>query len=122
MEHIVVDRPHNDLLQQAIAAGAVGLAAYLWLWYTVVRTTWRTARARAHGDHGLRRGDDRKSTLVDPRLLAAGLLGGFVAYLAQLQLSFSYVSVAPLFWLLVGLVAALRPRVAWGDSRTFSRG
>jgi O-antigen ligase len=121
MRHVIVDRPHNDLLQQAIAAGLVGLAAYLWLWYTVLRVAWRTARARAHGDHGLRRGDDRRSTLVDPQVIGAGLLGGFVAYLAQLQLSFSYVSVAPLFWVLVGAVAALRPRVAWSDSQAFPR-
>jgi O-antigen ligase len=116
MQHIVVDRPHNDLLQQAIAAGLLGLAAYLWLWYAVLRTAWKTARARAYGDHGLRRGDDRRSSLVDPSIVAAGLLGGFAAYFAQLQLSFSYVSVAPLFWILLGAVAALRPRVVWGGS------
>lgn len=116
MEQIVVDRPHNDLLQQAIAAGLVGLAAYLWLWWAVLRTTWQTARARVHGDHGLRRGDDRRSSLVDPAVIGPGLLGGFAAYFAQLQLSFSYVSVAPLFWVLVGAAAALRPRVASGGS------
>ena len=116
MEHIVVDRPHNDLLQQAIAAGLLGLAAYLWFWYTVFRTTWKTARARVYGDHGLRRGDDTRSSLVDPCVIGAGLVGGFAAYFAQLQLSFSYVSVAPLFWVLLGAVAALRPRVVWGGS------
>lgn len=116
MEHIIVDRPHNDLLQQAIAAGLVGLAAYVWLWFAVLRTAWQTARARVYGDHGLRRGDDRRSSLVDPSVIGPGLLGGFAAYLAQLQLSFSYVSVAPLFWVLLGAAAALRPRVAWGGS------
>ena len=114
MQHIVVDRPHNDVLQQAISAGFVGLAAYLWFWCTVFYTAWKTARARAHGDHGLRRGDDRRSPLVDPAVIGPGLAGGFVAYFAQLQLSFSYVSVAPLFWVLVGAIAALRPRVVWG--------
>ncbi|HLW48969.1 MAG TPA: O-antigen ligase family protein [bacterium] len=116
MQRIVVDRPHNDLLQQAIATGLVGLAAYVWLSWTILGIAWRTARARVHGDHGLRRGDDRHSPLVDPAIIGAGLFGGFVAYFAQLQLSFSYVSVAPLFWVLVGAVAALRPRVAWGTS------
>jgi O-antigen ligase len=115
MQHIIVDRPHNDLLQQAIAAGLLGLAAYLWFWYSVLRTAWKTARARAYGDHGLRRGDDRRSPLVDPSVIGPGLLGGFAAYFAQLQLSFGYVSVAPLFWVLLGAVAALRPRVAWGS-------
>ena len=116
MQHIIVDRPHNDLLQQAIAAGLLGLAAYLWFWSTVLRTAWQTARARGYGDHGLRRGDDTRSPLVDPRVIGPGLVGGFAAYFAQLQLSFSYVSVAPVFWVLLGVVAALRPRVVLGGS------
>ena len=122
MQHVIVDRPHNDLLQQAIAAGLLGLAAYLWLWSAVLSTAWKTARARAHGDHGLRRGDDRPSLLVDPSVIGPGLAGGLAAYFAQLQLSFSYVSVAPLFWVLVGAVAALRPRVAWGGSPDMADG
>ena len=120
MQHITVDRPHNDLLQQAIAAGLLGLAAYLCFWYAVLRTAWKTARARAYGDHGLRRGDDQRSLLVDPSVIGPGLVGGFAAYFAQLQLSFSYVSVAPLFWVLLGAVAAFRPRVAWDGSPEFA--
>jgi putative inorganic carbon (HCO3(-)) transporter len=121
MQHIIVDRPHNDVLQQAIATGVVGLAAYLWLSWTVLSVAWRTARARVYGAHGLRRGDDRQSSLVDPAVIGAGLFGGFVAYFAQLQLSFSYVSVAPLFWVLVGAVAGLRPRVAWSGAPSGAR-
>jgi putative inorganic carbon (HCO3(-)) transporter len=121
MQQILVDRPHNDLLQQAIATGAVGLVAYLWLIWTVLTVAWRTARARVYGDRGLRRGDDRQSSLVDPAVVGAGLFGAFVAYFAQLQLSFSYVSVAPLFWVLVGAVAALRPRVAWSGAPSGGR-
>ena len=122
MEHIVVDRPHNDLLQQAISAGLAGLAAYLWFWLAVFWTGWRTARASVRGDHGLRRGDDRRSILVDPAVIGPGLLGGFAAYFAQLQLSFSYVSVAPVFWVLLGALAALRPRVVWGGSPELAGG
>jgi putative inorganic carbon (HCO3(-)) transporter len=121
MQHIVVDRPHNDLLQQAIAAGILGLGAYVWLCWNVLAVAWRTARGRVYGDHGLRRGDDRLSLLVDPAIIGAGLFGGFVAYFAQLQLSFSYVSVAPLFWVLVGVVAGLRPRVAWTGAPSTGR-
>ena len=112
MPRDIAERPHNDLLEQAVATGLIGLAAYVWLLNVVLRTAWRTARARTHGDHGLRRGDDTKSPIVDPRIVAAGLLGGFVAYLGQLQVSPSYAGVVALFWVLVGAVAALRPRVA----------
>ncbi len=92
MMHIVVDRPHNDLLQQAVAAGFVGLAAYGWVWMALFRTAWRMGRT------GQREG---------VACTAAGLLGGFAAYFVQLQFSFSYVSVAPVFWSLVGLLLAL---------------
>lgn len=87
---IEVDRPHNDLLQQAVSTGLLGLAAYVWLWGTVFRTGWQAARA----DPG-RAG------------LASGLLAGCAAYFVQLQFSFSYVSVAPVFWSLVGILLGL---------------
>ena len=92
MMTLTVDRPHNDLLQQAIATGLVGLAAYLWLWGALLRTAWRAARAG--GGPGT-------------AALAAGLLGGLAAYFAQLQLAFSYVSVAPVLWVLVGVLLVL---------------
>jgi len=99
---LIVDRPHNDLLQQAIAAGVVGLAAYLWLWAALARTAWRAAQTG--GAPGM-------------AALAAGLFGGFVAYFAQLQLSFSYVSVAPVFWVLVGVLLALDRDACTGRAR-----
>ncbi len=92
IERVYVDRPHNDLLQQAVATGFIGLAAYVWLWTVLFKTAWRTARTAGP---------------VAPAGLAAGLLGGLVAYFFQLQFSFSYVSVAPVFWCLVGLLLAL---------------
>lgn len=102
MINLIVDRPHNDLLQQAIAAGLIGLAAYVWLWTAILRTGWRTARA----------GGDAWT-----RALAAGLLGGLAAYFAQLQLAFSYVSVAPVLWVLVGVLLALDRGCAPGRLR-----
>jgi putative inorganic carbon (HCO3(-)) transporter len=93
MQTLVVDRPHNDLLQQALSSGLVGLGFYVWLWVTIFQTVVRTARAERIG--------------WTSAGLSAGLLGGIVAYFCQLQLSFSYVSVAPVFWSLVGLVLAL---------------
>ncbi len=93
MQSIYVDRPHNDLLQQAVAMGLAGLAAYLWLWATIFASAWRAARGAVHRDRTTG--------------LAAGLLGAFVAYFVQLQFSFSYVSVAPVFWSFVGLALVL---------------
>lgn len=92
IERVYVDRPHNDLLQQAVAAGLIGLAVYVWMWTALFRTAWKIARSgRAAPASGL----------------ASGLLGGFTAYIIQLQASFSFVSVAPVFWCLVGVLFAL---------------
>ncbi len=99
MMRIDVDRPHNDLLQQAVATGLLGLAAYLWMWCMLFRTGWRAAR----GSHG----GPRLEPAPWAEAVAAGLLGGAAGYFVQLQFSFSYVSVAPMFWTLVGTLLAL---------------
>ncbi len=106
-QRLVVDRPHNDLLQQAVATGLLGLAVYAWFWFTLFRTGWWFAR----GDHERAALRPAAAPGVPPGL-AAGLLGGFAAYFAQLQFSFSYVSVAPVFWALVGTLLALVRRPA----------
>lgn len=93
MQHVYVDRPHNDLMQQAVSTGLVGLAAYIWMWSALFKTAWRAARAAAPDTLAAR--------------LTGGLLGGFAAYAFQLQFSFSYVSVAPVFWSLVGLLLVI---------------
>lgn len=140
MQRLIVDRPHNDLLQQAVSAGLIGAAAYGWLWLAMLRTAWQAARPAAGapgpgpwsapGSKAGARPTVRTSYVAAPpwappggvrasgrgggpaegRLAAAvasGLLGGLAAYLAQLQFSFSFVSVAPVFWTLVGLLLAL---------------
>jgi O-antigen ligase len=121
MQHVIVDRPHNDLLQQAISTGLVGLAVYVWLWGALLWTAWRVARGSgATAASGSPAGP--AASVLAPRslrslamrkeeqmiaVLASGLLGGLVGYLVQLQFSFSYVSVAPVFWVLAGTLVAL---------------
>lgn len=97
MMRIEVDRPHSDLLQQAVSTGLLGLGAYVWLWCTLFRAGWQAARG------------DRGSASDAAGGIAAGLLGGIAGYFLQLQFSFSYVSVAPVFWSLAGVLLALAP-------------
>ncbi len=130
MQHLIIDRPHNDLLQQAVSTGLLGLAVYVWLWLTMLRTAWQVARRErrravvasasvtvlppsAGGVRSLSGGARSLSGgggLGEARFgaaLASGLVGGLAAYFAQLQFSFNYVSVAPVFWILVGALLAL---------------
>ena len=88
---LIVDRPHNDLLQQAVSTGFLGLAACVWLWVAIFRAGWRISCIERAEGSAMR--------------FSARLLGGAVAYFCQLQFSNSYISVAPVFWTLVGLLA-----------------
>lgn len=106
IERIYVDRPHNDLLQQAVATGLIGLAVYVWMWTALFHAAWKMARTGG--------------AAVPVSGLASGLLGGFTAYFIQLQASFSFVSVAPVFWCLVGLLVALERSVHRPEKLTAS--
>jgi len=86
LKPVIVDRAHNDLLQVTVAMGIPGALAYLLFWGTVIRAGWRLCRGTSGTD----------------RVLTAGWLSALVAYLIQLQFSFSLVAVAPVVWLMAG--------------------
>ncbi len=87
----VIDKAHNQLLDLAMSTGVVGVAGYLWAFAAMWRAGWR-----------------RMSTVpLTPALLVAGALAGTLGYLFQIEWQFSVVSVAPIYWCLVGLGAGL---------------
>ncbi len=88
----LLDRAHNDALQTVVTSGMISLVAYLWIVIMFIGLGIRklcTARSR------------RESWL------AAGLLGALLAYWIQLQFNFSHFSIAPLFWIFLGLESRL---------------
>ncbi len=86
-ENTIPDKAHSDFLQAAVGAGALGLAAYLWLMIALLGLGWRACRASG--------------------LVAAGLMGALAAYVIQVQMSFSIISVTPVFWVLAGLLLSM---------------
>jgi len=80
------DRAHNEFLEVAVAAGALGLAAYLWLLAALLVPAFR---ASAAGD-----------------LVAAGAVAGAVAFLLVLQVQPGYLGSSFVFWSLLGFGAA----------------
>jgi tetratricopeptide (TPR) repeat protein len=82
---VVPDRAHNAVLDMAAAAGLLGVAAYL---AVLGSAAWALARRSER----------------DPMTVA--LAGACVAYLVQLQFSFSVVDLDTLFWLFAGLMVA----------------
>ena len=88
------DSPHNELLQIAFSTGLLGLAAYLSIWLVVGALLWRMLRTAG--------------TLRRP---AAILIASLAAYFLWLQLAWNHVGPANVFWVLIGLVAALPQRL-----------
>jgi O-antigen ligase len=92
-----IDSPHNELLHVAFATGLIGLGAYLWVW-AVIATSLRSMLRSPEGM---------------PRLDVA-LIASLAAYLVWLQLAWSHIGPAHIFWIFAGVAVALRPS---GDHR-----
>ncbi len=87
----IIDKAHNQILDLAMSIGVIGVAGYLWTFGGMWRAGWR-----------------RMTSLPPHRaLLVAGALAGALGYLLQIETHFSVVSVAPVYWCLVGIGAGL---------------
>jgi O-antigen ligase len=85
-----IDKAHSDTLDTAMSIGLLGLAAYWWLILTSVRRGWAAFRSsRPH------------------RLVALAAVVGVLAFWFDLQFGFSIVSVAPVYWSVMGVAAGL---------------
>lgn len=92
---VFIDIAHNDLLQVSVNMGLLGLAAYLWIWATVLWTLHRAARPSPPAEPG------GSTALFGTE--AAGLLAGLVAYFLWLQFLWSHVGDTNVFWVLAGI-------------------
>ncbi|MBK8987197.1 MAG: O-antigen ligase family protein [Chloroflexi bacterium] len=94
---------HNHLLQAALDLGIPGLVAYLALWLGSGAMLWRAWRAVAG-----------QPTAVWSRALVIGLAGSLAAHFVYGMLDAVALGAKPgfIFWLLLGLVAALHRQIA----------
>jgi len=88
----LLDRAHNDALQTAVTDGMISLVAYLWIFILLIGSGIKRLRAAEPMREGW---------------LAVGLLGALLAYWIQLQFNFSHFSIAPLFWIFLGIESRL---------------
>ena len=88
---VLIDVAHNDVLQVAVNMGLLGLAAYLWIWVTVIRAARGAARASA----------------PPVGAEAAGILAGLIAYAVWLQFLWSHIGDANVFWVVAGVAVSL---------------
>lgn len=95
MEGAVVDKAHNEFLQVAATTGLLGLAAYIWVFVSYFRHSYRSGGWE---------------------LLA--LSGGVLAYILQLQTAFTTIATGVTFWAILGVsVAVMRLRNNSKDDR-----
>lgn len=87
---VTIDKAHNDTLDLAMSVGVLGVLAFWSVLGLSLRRGWRTACARG-----------------PQALLASALTAGIAAYWFDLQFQFSVVSVAPVFWSTLGILAGL---------------
>ena len=74
---ILFDDPHEETLGIAAKQGIIGLLAYLWILFAFVRAFWKGRRLPG----------------------AVALFGGWIGYQVSMQVDFSYIPTAVLFWL-----------------------
>ena len=86
----IIDTAHNEILHIAYSTGLAGLATYLWVWATVVRALVRSLNTARTGIR-----------------VEAGLIAGLAAYFVWLQLAWSHIGVANVFWALAGAAVAM---------------
>ena len=79
-----IDKAHNELLQVAATTGLLGLGAYLWIFVSYFRGTYR-------------RGG----------WVLLALSGGVLAYILELQTGFTTIANGVTFWAILGVSVAV---------------
>ncbi len=95
---LVIDKAHNDTMDLAMSAGALGVAAFWWVLLRTAKRAWE----------GIRGGGPLQIPTI-------GLLAAAAGYWVDVQWHFSTVSVAPVFWSALGAAAGLTARTVRGE-------
>lgn len=86
---VIADRPHNQILYLAFAAGPLAVLIFIWMVLVFARAVLRILK-------------DRAEKSGEETLLLIGLVASVFAYLVQEEFSFSVPAVTPIFWLILG--------------------
>lgn len=85
-----IDKAHNDTLDMAMSIGVLGVAAFVWVVVSTLRNATSGWGARSPA-----------------RVAAASCVAAMAGYWVDVQWHFSVVSVAPVFWSVLGATSGL---------------
>ncbi|WP_423799533.1 O-antigen ligase family protein [Neobacillus sp. SAB-20_R2A] len=88
---IKVDKAHNEYLQMAVTLGVPALCVYFLLLFVILRKAFQATR--------LIRGNEK--------IMLYGLISTIIGYLAQAFFNISVVTVAPIYWSILGITYGL---------------
>jgi putative inorganic carbon (HCO3(-)) transporter len=97
-ENIVVDKAHNEYLQIAVTMGVPALLAYLALAGIILWSGWQICLGAA-GTNAT------TNPLISDRrgLMQAGFMAVVIGYMVQAFFNINIVSVAPFYWMILGM-------------------
>lgn len=88
-ENIIVDKAHNEFLQIAVTMGVPALLLYLLFIGKVLKDGYKAIQYKS---------------LKQPYIILS-IIGALIGYLTQSLFNISVISVAPFFWLLLGILS-----------------
>lgn len=120
------DRIHNDILDNVVARGSIGLLTYVWLLSAYFWMVWKFLKYEGNiafkgikdsksKARDLRLIDDQPTlansrSLIDKRLLVASFGSAIAGYLVQNEFSFGNTPIVALFWMILALTTVVIKR------------
>lgn len=113
------DRVHNDILENTLARGGVGLITYIWIvlayFWLVGKFIYKNKRDKDNSviELNIKCFDSNKNTLavnkelIDKRLLVVSLGSATLGYLVQNEFSFGNTPIVSLFWTIIALTVVV---------------
>ena len=110
------DKIHNDVLDNVVAKGAIGLVSYMWVLLAYFLMVWKFLK-QERADQETQRTKltnkqliDNSMSIVDRRLLVVSLGSAILGYLIQNEFSFGNTVIVTIFWTIIALTVVVIQR------------
>ncbi|MGR3178084.1 MAG: tetratricopeptide repeat protein, partial [Candidatus Anammoxibacter sp.] len=110
------DKIHNDILDNVVARGAIGLSTYIWLVLAYFWLVWKFLKAKSSRAENSRAASSKLKAQsfietnqlpIDRRLLVVCFGSAIIGYLVQNEFSFGNTPIVALFWTILALTVVV---------------